>query len=380
MTRSLLLASACLALTVLASALAHAEDYKPTPNYTPTRGLSGFFAKVKAGQPVVVMGIGGSVTEGHSWAAMSAEWLRKQYPGNQIHYVDAAYGGTPPWQTVFRMRRDVLPHHPDLVFIEYAVNSYMDNERNWLAEDGLVQQLLRQPQRPDIVFVYVGNDKGDRDLQKVQPVARHYGLIEVDVRAHLQQKIDAGEVKWTDIAGDAIHPNQRGHAIYAEAVAAMLQAEAAAAAPPPAPIPGPFFGDEFTTATLLPIAAAQASADWKPVVPPEWTGKYFDEMLQTDKPGATMTITANTTTLGLYLIQSTDAGQIAWSVDGGSEQTLDLWAPWLGKGGLYVRNFLLAMGLPRGTHMLQVKVLPRSAQAEGNLVRIGGFCVTNPKP
>jgi hypothetical protein len=36
------------------------------------------------------MGIGGSVTEGHSWAAMSAEWLQRQYPGKQIFYVDGA--------------------------------------------------------------------------------------------------------------------------------------------------------------------------------------------------------------------------------------------------------------------------------------------------
>jgi hypothetical protein len=41
MTRSLLLTSAFLALTLLASALAYAEDYKPSPNFTPTRGLSG---------------------------------------------------------------------------------------------------------------------------------------------------------------------------------------------------------------------------------------------------------------------------------------------------------------------------------------------------
>jgi lysophospholipase L1-like esterase len=359
-----------------------AEQYEPAPNYTPTRDLSRFFAKIKAGQPVVVMGIGGSVTEGHSWAAMSAEWLQKQYPGKQIQYVDGAYGGTPPWQTVFRMRRDILPHHPDLVFIEYAVNSYLDNERNWLAEDGMVRQLLAQPQQPEIVFVYVGNDKGARDLEKVQPVARHYGFLEVDVRAYLQKKIDAGEVTWKDIAGDAIHPSQRGHAIYAEAVAALLEQQAPLAdKPTPRPaMPAPFFGEEFTTGTLLPIASAQASGEWRAVPPPGWTGKFLDEMYETDRPGATMTFTANTTTIGVYLIQTTDSGQIAWSIDGGSENQLDLWAGWLGKGSLYVRNFLLATGLPRTDHVVKLRVLPKSEKAEGNFIRIGGFCVTNPKP
>jgi lysophospholipase L1-like esterase len=369
-------------LLLAAAALPAAEAYKPDPDYVPRRNLARFFSKIKAGQPVVVMGIGGSVTEGHSWAAMSAEWLRKQYPHNQILYVDGAYGGTPPWQTVFRLRRDVLPHKPDLVFIEYAVNSYLDNERNWLAEDGLVQQLLRQPQQPDIVFVYVGNDKGERDLQKVQPVARHYGFLEVDVRSHLQTKIDAAEVTWKDIAGDAIHPNLRGHAIYAEAVTALLarQAPLADKPTPVPPVPAPFFGDEFTTATLLPIAAAQASPEWRTVRPPGWTGKFLDEMYETDRPGATLTVTANTTAFGVYLIQTTDSGRIAWSLDGGPEKREDLWGGWLGKGGLYVRNFLLAAGLPRRDHVLKLTVLPKSEKAEGNLVRIGGFCVTNPKP
>jgi hypothetical protein len=45
--------------------------------------------------------------------------------------------------------------------------------------------------------------------------------------------------------------------------------------------------------------------------------------------------------IGLNLIQTTDPGRITWSIDGGAEQTLDLWAGWLGKGGL-VRSFLLA--------------------------------------
>ena len=370
------------ALLLPAAAVLAAEPYKPSPNYTPSRNLSQFFAKIKAGQPVVVMGIGGSVTEGQSWAAMSAEWLQKQYPGKQIFYVNGAYGGTPPWQTVFRLRRDILPHKPDLVFIEYAVNSYLDNKRNWLAEDGMIRQLLQQPQRPEIVFVYVGSDTGARDLEKVQPVARHYGFLEVDVRSHLQKKIDAGEVAWKDIAGDAIHPNQRGHAIYAEAVTVLLgqQARLADKPTPPPPLPSPYFGDEFTTATLLPIAAARVSPEWRAVEPPGWTGKFLDEIYETDRPGATMTITANTTAVGIYLIQTTDSGRIAWSIDGGPEKQEDLWAGWLGKGGLYVRNFLLARSLPRGNHVLKLTVLAKSEKVEGNMVRIGGFCVTNPKP
>ena len=357
------------------------EAYKPDPNYLPTRNLSQFFAKVREGKPVVVMGIGGSVTEGGSWAAMSAEWLQKQNPGAKIKYVDAAYGGTPPWQTVFRMHRDVLPHKPDLVFIEYAVNSYNPKERCLLAEDGIVQQLLNQPQKPDIVFVYVGNKTAFRDLDRVQPVARYYGFPEVDVRTHLQKKIDAGEVKWADVAGDDIHPNRKGHQIYAEKVTEFLQQESERKEVTPVPpVPKPFQGDELTTANLLPISSIKASKEWNEIAPPGWTGKFFDKMYATDQIGATMSVTANTTVMGLYLLQTTDSGQIEWSIDGGEPKTLNLWASWLSKGNFFVRNFILAEGLPRGDHTLTVKVLPKGDKSDGNWIRIGGVCVTDPKP
>jgi hypothetical protein len=101
-------------------------------------------------------------------------------------------------------------------------------------------------------------------------------------------------------------------------------------------------------------------------------------MYQTDQPGATMTLKARTTVLGVYLIQSTVSGQLEWTVDGGPAHTQNLWMGWLHAGALYARNFIFAEGLPVGDHTLTLKVLANSKEATGNLVRIGGFCVTNP--
>ena len=104
-------------------------------------------------------------------------------------------------------------------------------------------------------------------LDRVQPVARHYGFLEVDERSYMLKKIDAREFAWKDIAGDLIHPDPQGRAIYAEAVTALLEQQARLGdTPTPAPsVQRPFFGDEFTTATLLPIAAARVSTDWRVV-------------------------------------------------------------------------------------------------------------------
>ena len=236
--KSLAVLLCCLAASAaMLGVAAAADEYKPDPNYKPTRNLSQFFWKVRVGRPVTVMGIGGSVTEGHSWAAMAAEWLQKQYPKTHVHYVDSAFGGTGPDAVIFRFRRDILPHHPDLVFIEYTVNSYAKHDINFKALDGMVLELLRQWQKPDIVFVYVGDEKGRRDLSKVQPLARHYGFQEVDPRKRLQTLIDAGKVKWKEIARDMIHPNEKGHAIYAEPLIELLKQQAALAEPSDARAP-----------------------------------------------------------------------------------------------------------------------------------------------
>lgn len=366
---------------MLACSAALALETRADAGCVPTRDLSRFFAKLREGKPVVVMGIGGSVTEGESWAPLSVEWLRQQNSGAQIHYVDGAYGGTPPWQTVFRMKRDILPHHPDMVFIEYAVNSYDPKERCWLALDGIIQQLLNQPQRPDIVFVYVGIRSGYRELDRVQPVAQHYGFPEVDARAFLQTKIDSGELKWQDISPDDVHPNPRGHGIYAEAMVEFLKRESQRreVAPVP-PVPPPYRGMELASATILPIQSIQLPPVWETIAPPEGTRRFFDKIYATDQPGATLVVTVdNTTVMGLYLIQTTDSGQIEWSVDGGRPHKRDLWMPWLQPGQSYARAIILAEGLPPGSHTLTIKVLSKNKQSKGNWVRIGGFCVTNPQ-
>ena len=177
----------------------------------------------------------------------------------------------------------------------------------------MVLQLLRQEQKPDIVFVYVGNDKGERDLSKVQPLARHYGFQEVDPRKYLQTLIDAGKVRWEDIARDGIHPNEKGHAIYAEAVIQLLKQQAAVEGKPPTPVPPvppPYSSDEWATATLVPVAAAHFGKEWKAVKPAPWDARFWDEMIESDQVGATLTFTAHSTTLGVYLLIANDCGNI----------------------------------------------------------------------
>jgi hypothetical protein len=55
------------------------------------------------------------------------------------------------------------------------------------------------------------------------------------------------------------------------------------------------------------------------------------------------------------------------------------WKKYIAAASRLSMTFLLATALPRKDHVLKLTVLAKSEKAEGNTVRIGGFCATNPQ-
>ncbi len=385
----------CMLLTL--SAWAEANPVPPyDPSWKPTRDLTRFVAKLRAGEPVTVAAIGGSVTVSPSWAVAVTEWLQAQFPENEITFRNFAEGGTPPSQTIWKFRRGVVPASPDLMFIEYAVNAYRSPEENYKPLDGMVQQLLRMPDPADVVFVYVGSKQWKPsegwESVNVQPVGRHYGFPEVHARAHLQTKLDAGEAEWDVLFRDGIHPRWKGYndpsqsanAIYAEAVIELLKAQMAQEGDPTPlpPVPEPFYSGAWVTADVIPATEVEREGSWA-VKPAQGTGSfYFSEFLESNEKDASLTLTARTTCFVIFTYAAFDGGTIAWSVDGGPVRTR-----WLGQGK--EENFLTrvwspiaADDLPLGEHTLKVWVAPQMAgrdDTKGNWIRIGAFGVAAPE-
>src|SRR5438128_9003460 len=94
------------------------------------RNIGVFFDKLRAGKPVTVAYLGGSITSGAgasdlaktSYRALVTQWLRNRYPPARINEINAAVGGTGSIYGSLRVRRDVIAYKPDLVFIEFAIN------------------------------------------------------------------------------------------------------------------------------------------------------------------------------------------------------------------------------------------------------------------
>jgi len=128
------------------------------------RNIGAFFDKLRAGAPVTIAYLGGSITAGAgagapektSYRALVTEWLRKHYPKSEVTELNAAINNTGAsggsLYGALRARRDVIAYKPDMVFVEFAVNDSNENEIPVKkAVEGLLRQLLVVAQPPEVV-------------------------------------------------------------------------------------------------------------------------------------------------------------------------------------------------------------------------------------
>jgi len=182
-----------------------------------TARLQHVLAKARVGEPVVVSVIGGSITAGakatrsaRRYGNIIAEWWREQFPESEIKFVNAGIGATGSNIGAHRAQKDLIAHHPDFVVVEYAAND-PNTEAAAESMEGLVRQILKQPNSPAVVLLFTMHQGGGNAQEWHSKVGRHYGLPMVSYRDALWPEIQAGRMKWEDVEADVVHPNDRGH-------------------------------------------------------------------------------------------------------------------------------------------------------------------------
>ena len=191
-----------------------------------TSRLQHALAKGRRGEPVTVAVIGGSITAGarasapeKNYGRVLAQWWRETFPSTKIELVNAGIGATGSNYGALRAQRDLLARRPDFVVVEYGVN---DPNARSSAEtlEGLVRQILKQPQQPAVVLLFMMHRNGTNAQEWHEKVGRNYGLPMFSLRDALWPEIEAGRMKWDDVEADTVHPNDRGHAYAAEFITA----------------------------------------------------------------------------------------------------------------------------------------------------------------
>lgn len=340
----------CLALlpaVTLANRLLGAES---APTFAPVKaellrprdGLGNVIAKLRAGQPVKIAYLGGSITAAAGWRVQTREWFSQEFPQAKVEEIHAAIGGTGSDLGVFRVEWDALRHKPDLLFVEFAVNDGgAPPERIWQAMEGIVRQTWAANPRTDICFVYTYRVGYESDLREglcpraasaMEMLADHYGIPSINFALKVVELQQAGKLVFQSdeplqagvirFSQDGVHPLTEGHRIYTQLVAEAVEQMAKG--------PGPrdhgpkletaFVEDHWQAAKMVPVTAPMLSGDWKELAPESpLAGRFGDRMgtiWEATQPGSRLTFQFRGSTARLYDLLGPDGGQVIITVDG----------------------------------------------------------------
>ena len=163
--------------------------------------------------------LGGSITEGAASSAsekcfvsMTGEWLKQKFGADRVHCYNKGVGGTPSKYGLLRLDRDVTAYHPDMVFIEFAVNDDGNDTRIYI--ESIVRTLAALPRKPYVVFVYTTNEDYTTDTGYYEELAKYYGIPQISLKAALKEKLKGENACIGGYLVDSVHPNDKGHKVY----------------------------------------------------------------------------------------------------------------------------------------------------------------------
>lgn len=323
-------------------------------------GLANFFAKLEKGDDVRIGYLGGSITLQPGWRPQTLAWFQDQFPQARIAEINASVAGTGSDLGVFRLRRDLLDHQPDLLFVEFAVNDRDTPSVQILrAMEGIVRQTWRSMPSTDICFVYTLEDqmvltlqqgKFPRAVSAMESVADHYGIPSIHMGLEVAKLAGEGKLVMkadpkTDearaaLAGkiifspDGRHPDPRtGHELYLKAVVRSMDVIRGAGKPGPRVLGPALVPDNWEAAKMVPIRPSMLSAGWEELNSARSDlakrfGSSVPELWRAAAPGETLAFKFKGTGVGIYNVIGPDAGQVEVTLDDQPARRMALFDPY----------------------------------------------------
>jgi lysophospholipase L1-like esterase len=337
-------------------------------------------AKARRGEPVTIGVIGGSITVGafaskpqNSYAGRLLAWWQEQFPQCEFRLVNAGAGGTGSMVGALRADKDLLFAKPDLVVIEFAVNDYWTDGE---AYEGLVRQILAQPDSPAVLLLFMMWQGGGNDQDMQAKIGAYYGLPMVSFRDALWPEISAGRIRWSDYIVDTVHPNDAGHKLAARLLTTMCGAGLRAAATNTTKadaLPPPLHTDSFQ------FVSWQRAADLSPIENGGWNLKSGEKGIPvwegTEAGGPISFEWFGSGLVAVFAQAPGNLRRVRFRIDGGAFRTLDE------STQPQRETNLLVQGLNPGRHIVEMACLdPASGTNETareiQLVGLGSTGVT----
>ena len=168
-----------------------------------------FDQRARSGERLNVVFFGASLTWGAnasdplqtSYRADVARKFEAKYPGAHFKFYDGAIGGTGSQLGIFRLDRDVLRHHPDLVFLDFSANDniYEATPESLAPYEAIVRRLIVEAHCPvvQVIFPFQWNVKPG-EMQKMKrrdahlAIARAYHLPVGDAIELANRRVESG--------------------------------------------------------------------------------------------------------------------------------------------------------------------------------------------
>lgn len=224
--------------------------------------LETFIKKAKMGASLKIGYIGGSITEGAAASIEENQYVHQfqqalmfLFPKSTFSIINAGIGASYSRFACSRAQYDLLSSKPDLVIIEFAVNDRpYDSIGVTQSMEGLVRQCLKTDSSMPILMFMAMHITGDTVVAHYHSiVGRYYSLPIVSYNNAIWPFVENGQIPWSSISPDAVHPNDNGHKIMAYLLYSFVKdiyKRMNTITPESLPMPTPIFSDIFEYAGI----------------------------------------------------------------------------------------------------------------------------------
>ena len=255
-----------------------------------------FDKKARTDQRLNIVFLGASLTWGAnatdplltSYRADIARKFEQEYPAAHFTFWDASIGGTGSQLGVFRLDRDVLAHHPDMVFVDFTSNDGMwqaDPER-CASYEAIVRRIIDEGHSPVVQMILPF--KGDAARLKLDTFKlrdAHYAISKAyqtgmgDAMQLIQDRLRDGKATLDQIwPTDGVHPGDFGYALFAEAgwngFTAAREAKQVCQSPQKM-----LFGDAYMHSIRVRLAGLSPLPEGWVAGRPNLTSAYYDMLM-----------------------------------------------------------------------------------------------------
>lgn len=188
--------------------------------------------KLAAGEPVRIVALGDSLTEGwmvrRGYLDFLGEMLEKKYPSCKVSIINRGVPGDTAEGGLFRLREDVLDRDPDLVFIQFALNDAFIgvNPARFKNTIRVIVEQIRADTDAEILLVtsvpVLANPAEDKMTERFYEtlidLAREERCAIALVHRYWKKRIAEGVDFNGLVQFDQVHPTVAGYRLMAEAI------------------------------------------------------------------------------------------------------------------------------------------------------------------